>query len=59
MEAGPDDNMVLERWTDEDLELLKCLVELKIPIDVISDELDRSLTATGLKAAELKLNLFS
>ena len=50
---------VTQHWTEEELELLKCLVDLKIPIDVISLELERSLTATGLKAAELRLNLFS
>jgi hypothetical protein len=46
-------------WTEEELELLKCLVDLKIPIDIISEELERSLTATSLKAVELRLNLFS
>ncbi len=50
---------VPRHWTEEELELLKCLVELKVPIDVISDELERSLTATSLKAVELRLNLFS
>jgi hypothetical protein len=52
------DGFVSEHWTEEELELLKCLVDLKIPIDVISEELDRPLTATSLKAVELRLNLF-
>ncbi len=59
MEEVPADGLVSERWTEEELELLKCLVDLKIPIDIISEELERSLTATGLKAVELKMNLFS
>jgi hypothetical protein len=45
-----------ERWTDEDIDLLKCLVALKIPIEIISEELERSLTVTGAKAVELNLN---
>lgn len=59
MEEVPADGLVSEHWTEDELELLKCLVDLKVPIDVISEELERSLTATGLKAVELKLNLFS
>ncbi len=59
MEEVPADGLVSEHWTEDELELLKCLVDLKVPIEVISEELERSLTATGLKAVELKLNLFS
>ncbi|MGC9964661.1 MAG: hypothetical protein ABSE08_04585 [Syntrophobacteraceae bacterium] len=59
MEEVTADGLVSERWTEEELELLKCLVDLKIPIDIISEELERSLTATSLKAVELRLNLFS
>lgn len=59
MQEVPTDGFVSEHWTEEDLELLKCLVDLKIPIDVISEELERPLTATSLKAVELKLNWFS
>ena len=55
----PADDLVTEHWPEEDLELLRCLIDLKVPIDIISEELDRSVTATGLKAVELELNLFS
>lgn len=59
MEEVPTEGLVLEHWTEEELELLKCLIDLKVPIDVISEELERSFTATSLKAVELRLNLFA
>jgi len=51
--------LISRQWTKEELDLLKCLIDLKIPVDVISEELERSLTATSLKAAEMKLNPLS
>lgn len=59
MEEVPTAGLGPERWTEEELELLKCLIDLKVPIDIISLELERSFTATSLKAVELNLNLFS
>ena len=59
MQKVTTDGFDSRHWTEEELDLLRCLVDLKIPIDVISEELDRPLTATSLKAVELKLNLFT
>ncbi len=56
MKKVPADNLVSEPWPEQELELLKSLVNLKIPMDVISDELERSWTATYLKAIELGLD---
>jgi hypothetical protein len=50
------DSSVAEPWPEKDLELLKSLVNLKIPMDVISEELGRSWTASYLKAIELDLD---
>jgi len=57
MEKVPADSLVAEPWTEQDLELLRCLVNLKIPMDIISNELKRSWTGSYLKAIELGLNL--
>ena len=54
-----DDGIATQTWTQEEVELLKCLILLKLPIDMISEELDRSWTATSLKVIELRLPLFS
>lgn len=56
MEKVPSDSLVSEPWTKQELELLKSLVKLKIPMDIISSELERSWTATYLKALELDLD---
>ncbi len=53
------DNLDTESWTEQELELLRSLVTLKIPIDIISSELERSHTATALEAIDLRLSLFS
>ncbi len=45
-----------EPWIEQELDLPKTLMAFKIPIDTISGELDRSLTATSLKALELGFN---
>jgi hypothetical protein len=58
MEKGPADSLVSEPWTEQELELLKSLVDLKLPMDIISKKLERSWTASYLKAIELGLNLF-
>lgn len=59
MEQGHTDDFRSEPWTEQELELLRKLVQLNIPMDKVSDELGRSCTATILKAVELELNLFS
>ena len=59
MEEVCTDDLSSHDWTEQDVELLKSLVALKIPMDIISWELDRSWTAASLKALELGLNLFS
>ena len=59
MEQVTTHGLISRQWTKEELDLLKCLIDLKIPVDVISEELERSLTATSLKAAEMKLNPLS
>jgi hypothetical protein len=56
MEKVPSDSLVSEPWTKQELELLKSLVKLKIPMDIISNELERSWTATYLEALELDLD---
>ncbi len=56
MEKVPADNLVSEPWPEQELELLKSLVNLKIPMDIISNELERSWSATYLKAIELGLD---
>ncbi len=53
------DDLITEPWTEQELELLKCLLALKLPVDIIANELKRSCTATILKAIESKLDLFS
>jgi hypothetical protein len=50
--GGSDSNS----WTEEELRLLKCLVSLNIPMDMICSELDRSWTSSALKAIDLGLN---
>jgi hypothetical protein len=59
VEQNHTDDLQSEPWTEEELELLRRLVQLNIPMDTVSNELGRSCTATILKAVELELNLFS
>ncbi len=59
MEQVTTHGLVARQWTKEELDLLKCLIDLKLPIEVISRELERSLSATSLKAVEMKLNPLS
>jgi hypothetical protein len=50
------DNSDSDAWTEEELNLLKTLVELKIPMHIICNQLDRSWTASVLKAIDLELD---
>ncbi len=56
MENVPTDSLAPEPWPEQELELLWSLVNLKIPMDIISYELERSWTSTYLKALELGLD---
>lgn len=59
MEEVPIDNGDLEPWTEQELELIKSLVASKVPMDIICNEVERSWTATALKAIEPGLILLS
>jgi len=59
MEEVHDDQFESKPWTEQELDLLKSFMALRIPVDIISSELDRSWTAISSKALELGLNLFS
>jgi hypothetical protein len=41
-----------ERRIEEELDLLKCLIDLKVPVDILFDEFERSLNVMGADAAE-------
>ena len=59
MEEVRIDRFDSKPWTEQEVDLLRSLMLLKIPIDTISSELDRSWTAISLKALELGFNLLS
>jgi hypothetical protein len=59
MEKVKIDHVDPRPWTEYELDLLKSLMALHIPIEIISSELGRSWTETSLKALELGFNLFS
>jgi hypothetical protein len=50
MEEVAMDGLLSVRWTEEELELIKCLVDLKVPIDIIAEELERSLAPSGFSS---------
>ncbi len=56
MESVRTDNLDSDSWTEDELDLLKTLVELKIPMHIICNQLDRSWTASVLKAIDLELD---
>ena len=45
-----------DSWTEHELQVLKTLVALNFPMDVICMELGRSWTASALKVIDLGLN---
>lgn len=53
------DNVGSDFWTEYELQVLKTLVVLNFPMDIICKELDRSWTASALKAIDLGLNYCS
>jgi hypothetical protein len=50
------DNVDSDPWTEFELHVLKSLVALNFPMDIICKELDRSWTASALKAIDLVFN---
>ena len=55
MEPVHTDKVDSDSWAEYELELLKSLVSLNFPMDIICNELDRSWTASALKAIDLGL----
>jgi len=55
MEDVTIDSLITTPLTEQEIKLLKTLMDLNRRIDIISEDLGRSWTASGLKAIELKL----
>ena len=53
--ANHTDNVGSDSWTEHELWVLKTLLALNFPMDIICNELDRSWTALALKATDLGL----
>ncbi len=54
--ATHTDNVDSDPWTEYELHVLESLVALNFPMDIICKELDRSWTASALKAIDLGFN---